>query len=394
MAERRNPKISEPSGAEQTDDPVQDILSEPISQIEAEEPVVLTTPDPAASNDSTVTRRPTPKPRGGFLPALGGGVLAACLGFAVSHFNLLGYRATGTELAALVERQSSGEASLAAMQAEIADLQKVAGSPAAPDPTIQDRLATVEAASAQALASMEARLAAVEGQLSALSSLPSDGTGISAAALAALQEEVRALKAAPAALPDDLTAIVTETEQRLAEAQSKARALSAEVDLATRRNTEAVAISQIEASMNTGQPYSDALDALPDVVVPEALTSLASRGVPTLDQLQLAFPAAARSALEAALRANMGESWSERIGTFLRTQTGARSLEPRDGTDPDAVLSRAEAALTKGDLETARQEIATLPTDAQAAMSDWTALAEQRRMAVQAVRDLATEIGG
>ncbi|MBV5276525.1 hypothetical protein JZU56_01410, partial [bacterium] len=70
------------------------------------------------------------------------------------------------------------------------------------------------------------------------------------------------------------------------------------------------------------------------------------RQTPSAQALQASFPDSARTALEAALRANMGESWSERVGNFLRTQVGVRSLTPRDGPDPDAILSRAEAALT------------------------------------------------
>ncbi|MGB0440740.1 MAG: molybdopterin-binding protein, partial [Paracoccaceae bacterium] len=36
------------------------------------------------------------------------------------------------------------------------------------------------------------------------------------------------------------------------------------------------------------------------------------------------------------------------LGAFLKTQLGARSLEPREGDDPDAVLSRMEAAAREG----------------------------------------------
>ena len=83
----------------------------------------------------------------------------------------------------------------------------------------------------------------------------------------------------------------------------------------------------------------------------------------------MAFPTAARAGLEAALRADMGSSWTERATNFLRAQTGARSLDPREGDDPDAILSRAEAAVSAGDLATALTEIAALPEPAQTAMA-------------------------
>ncbi|WP_408635231.1 COG4223 family protein, partial [Paracoccus binzhouensis] len=63
------------------------------------------------------------------------------------------------------------------------------------------------------------------------------------------------------------------------------------------------------------------------------------------------------------------------IGTFLRVQTGARSVEPRQGDDPDAILSRADAAVKAGDIKGALAEIGSLPQPGQDAMADWTARA-------------------
>ena len=103
---------------------------------------------------------------------------------------------------------------------------------------------------------------------------------------------------------------------------------------------------------------------------------------------------AARAALEAALRADMGDSWTDRAMSFFRTQTGARSLTPREGSDPDAILSRAEAALAKGDLVTTLAELDSLPEVARAAMADWRSTADQRLSAITALRELADTIGG
>ena len=97
--------------------------------------------------------------------------------------------------------------------------------------------------------------------------------------------------------------------------------------------------------------------------------------------------------LDAALRANMGASWAERATSFLRTQTGARSLEPREGNAPDAILSRAEAALASGDLVVTLAEITTLPAEAQPALAEWRVIAETRLAAALAVADLAATIG-
>ncbi|MCT4369683.1 hypothetical protein CLG85_004745 [Yangia mangrovi] len=95
------------------------------------------------------------------------------------------------------------------------------------------------------------------------------------------------------------------------------------------------------------------------------------------------FPPAARDALSAARRAeSTTEDTASRVTTFFANQLGARSVEPREGDDPDAVLSRAEAALRSGDLGSVLNELAALPEPAQAELADWTARAEARKAAL------------
>ena len=62
--------------------------------------------------------------------------------------------------------------------------------------------------------------------------------------------------------------------------------------------------------------------------------------------------------------------------------------------DPDAILSRAEAALAKSDLVTTLAELDSLPEVARAAMADWRSTADQRLSAITALRELADTIGG
>jgi hypothetical protein len=73
------------------------------------------------------------------------------------------------------------------------------------------------------------------------------------------------------------------------------------------------------------------------------------------------------------------------LGTFFKNQLGARSVTPRDGTDPDAILSRAEAAAATGNLEAALAEVATLPEGVGSIFDEWSALAESRRAALAAL---------
>jgi len=73
-------------------------------------------------------------------------------------------------------------------------------------------------------------------------------------------------------------------------------------------------------------------------------------------------------------------------------QIGGRSVEPREGDDPDAILSRTEAAVTSGDLGAVLAEVSALPEGAQATMADWVAMVETRVAADAAMAELAATL--
>lgn len=113
----------------------------------------------------------------------------------------------------------------------------------------------------------------------------------------------------------------------------------------------------------------------------------------SLPQLQDSFPAAARAALDASIAADADTGTPmERLGNFLRTQSGARSLSEREGDDPDAVLSRAQARLSEGDVQATLAEISALNEAGQAAMAGWVEDAKARAEAEAAVSDLSSAL--
>jgi hypothetical protein len=250
------------------------------------------------------------------------------------------------------------------------------------------RLASLETAPAPQ--SDAGQIAALELRLAALESKPMPA-GTDSAALDQLRAEVAAIKTNGAAVMSaqvqaDLDAKVQATEAKLTAIEQSAQAQAA-------ATLTRAALGQIAAALDSGAPYPSAIAALAGADIAVVLTDNASAGLPSLQALQASFPDSARTALEAALRANMGESWSERVGNFLRTQVGVRSLTPRDGPDPDAILSRAEAALTAGDVAQALAEIATLPTPAQDALSAWRVQAQLRLDAQAALAALLAKAG-
>lgn len=342
---------------------------DPVAPIVMAEPVdEKAAPEPPA--------KPAPAPRVGFVAPLIGGVLAAAAGFGLAQVVPNGWPLQGT----------------AALEQQIAlQSQTIAA--------LEGRLATIEAAKVPDISPLMETLAALNGRIAALETGPAERTEENAAlaeTLAKLQAQITELStAAPtgqAPVPANITALAAEAEARLKEAEAQAAQMKAEAEALTRAAVAQAALGRLKSAIDTGTPYAAILPDL-GVDVPPALQSHAETGLPSLADLQASFPEAARQALEAALRADMGDTWTERATSFLRSQTGARSLTPREGTDPDAILSRAEAALGAGDLALVLQELASLPESAKGPIAPWAAQAEARQAGLQALDALAARIG-
>lgn len=225
----------------------------------------------------------------------------------------------------------------------VEELQSVALADVA---ALGERLDTVEAQ----LAQVQADVADFAGQIAALDAAGTVSAGEDLAAfqaqLATLQQELDAQRAA-----------VAEAESRTAEMTAAAEAQQAAL------LTEA-ALARVRAAVTAGGGFAGPLAELEQAGVaeiPPALVAVSDAGVKSLPQLQDSFPAAARVALETAIKAEADSgSAMDRLGKFLQSQTGARSLAEREGDDPDAILSRAEARLSEGNVEAALAEIATL----------------------------------
>ena len=196
---------------------------------------------------------------------------------------------------------------------------------------------------------------------------------------AAMEAQLQAFRA-------DLDAVTKAAREEIEEARARASQIELEAAEAAAAAARQAAIAEIAAALESGAPFSGPATRLDDM--PEGLQSVADTGVRTLSVLQDEFPDRARAALQATQTVPEDASAGDRMVAFLRRQTNARSLSPREGDDPDAILSRAEAALSAGDLETALGEIETLPEDAQAAMGPWIDEARARHAAVASLGQL------
>lgn len=323
---------------------------------------VVTEPEPAKPEpfrsepapDLTTPAEPyaAPKRRSVFVPLVLGGLIAAALGFGLAKAIPGGWP---------VQDTSALEGEVARQAQEITALRDQIASAAAPDLSpLEQRLAALENAPSGTL-ELQAQIDNLRGQLT-------QGT-----------------------LAPDIQAVIDQTEAQLTKTREQAEAMQQQAEATARAATTAASLTRIAAALDSGTPYGTALDSLREagLEIPEPLEANVD-GLPPLTTLQASFPEAARAGLEASLRADMGASWAERVGSFLRTQTGARSLSPREGNDPDAILSRAEGALADGDLAKTLDEIAALPLEGQGAMSDWRTEAERRIEAVAALATLNT----
>jgi len=341
---------------------------------------------PSAGTDTAApypddTEEPTPVVRteqvtvrqGGFWSMLIGGIAAAGIGVAAAPYiypNLPVGPAT-----APADGAESGLAERLDEQAQrISDLgSRIDGLPEPVDSS--DEISGLS----ETLTSLTERVANLEVQLSNLE-VPSEpdapDTSETEAALGALRESL----AAQSVEIEELRATLEAEEQA---ARDSARA-----------TLQRAALTRVMMALDTGEEYSAALTDLRDTgaTVPDALAAAAETGVPTRAQLVDGFPEAARTALATARASGTGGDASASVGGFLRAQLGVRSLEPREGDDPDAVLSRAEAALAEGRLGDALAEIETLPEDARDAMSGWAAEAKARHDALAAAEALSAEL--
>jgi hypothetical protein len=146
------------------------------------------------------------------------------------------------------------------------------------------------------------------------------------------------------------------------------------------------------AALDSGASYRAAVVDLRSSTgegIAPVLEDHADGGVVTLAALLESYPDSAREALAKAREDKVDAGTGNKLGNFLKTQFGARSVEAREGTDTDAVLSRAEAALKAGDLSAALAELDTLAEGPKTVMAEWVAQAQTRAAATQAAEELA-----
>ncbi|MGB3146530.1 MAG: hypothetical protein WBA91_02085 [Paracoccaceae bacterium] len=360
--------------SDETATPETDISSDVMAQEDQPSPVEeMAEGDPteeAATTDTTaelgpeIGNRARQEVRGSFWPLLAASILSAAVGAA----GVIGLLKLYPEFLGQAP-QGSLEERLAAAESRLADL---AGSVAAPQPQADVKIddETLLALKTAILAEIEP-VSADEG---------------------ALTKEVNDLQARLAALEASPTVAAVDTEG-LAAANAETKRLQEEAAALARAAKTSAAMADLRAAMASGTAFDGALATLEEagIDLPQGLVEQ-SGGVATLARLQEDFPAAARAALSHSLAEAGGQGGWAGLMALLRSQTGARSLSPQEGDDPDAILSRAEAALGKADVQTALTEISTLPDSGQQQMAQWVEMAKGNLAATEGLRLLSEAV--
>lgn len=342
-----------------------DLEALPPAPVLSEPAVEPASPKPEIRPDAPLPPPSKPRNGTGFAGALIGGGVMLALGFGVSHFDLLGLR------------PAPDDSALRALEAQADKLAQglstLTGDTDRRIQTLATQIAETPVGDPAALSDLTDRLAKLEAEMAGLSSLPADGA-LSPAQLATLSSSVESLRSQIAGLKaglDDPSVRAIVGEELAAWEKSASDRLRAETTAAEEAAARAAALSELQQAAATGAPYAPALPAL-GADVPEIVSKYAESGLPPLNT---GFAEGARRALETALRLAPGQGIGDRFLSFLKIQTGARSLTPQEGGDPDAILSRAEAAVAQGDAQKALDEVAALPPEAQSELADWQALA-------------------
>ncbi len=331
--------------------------------------------------DVPVETRTIVERRGGFIPLLLGGLLAGGVGFGASYY--LGQQNEGD----LSSFQKDVSAKLDQNSSDIATLSESLS--ALPEPANLDGVLEEQGNLSASLDSLVDRLNAAEEQFAALDDRLTQvekrpiSEGASDAAVAAYERELKALQDTMAAQRAEIEAMASEAQSMESNAEETAKATMLRA-----------ALSRVQTALDSGGGFAPALGDLQagGIEIPAALSEVAEDGVASLAELQTSFPDAARAALAVARQEAAESGEQSGFSAFLKNQLGTRSLEPREGDDPDAVLSRAEAAAREGRLADVLAEIEALPESGRAALSDWTTNVTRRQAAISAAEALVQEL--
>lgn len=361
----------------------------------------------------------------GRLEALEGKVAAVDEAAAVAAQSVAsGLDEARSEREAINSARSQAESSLESMSAGIEDrlakLESAAQAAGAAGSGVSERLASLDGK----VAALEERLVApsgnsAEGVPDGADAAPRAGAGaVRSSGISDLLQRVAVLEAASSGGGQDeisqrldgLDGRISALEDMPADESTKA-ALDALVELESlSRQVEtlreelasseelpprALALIGVRAAAATGAPFKSLLaDAgIGGEELPDALREHGETGVATMADLRESFPAAARAAQRAANAEADTQGIVDGFLGLFESAVQVRPLEPVEGDDVPALLSRAESMVRGNRLAEAMDLLAALPEPGMAAMAGWLQSARARLDVLAAIDGLLNESG-
>jgi hypothetical protein len=294
--------------------------------------------------------------------------------------------AIGASLATLETRLAAIESRGAANAAGIDDLAKRVSGLESAEKSLEDRLGKAETTLAarpegkianmdQVLDDLMARVEKVEAAVG------SAAAGTPSAGLSDLEGRVSNLETSSAAMA-----------QRLAALQAHP---SAGGD--TEKAARALAIGSLRQAAAAGGPFADNLAMLQALGLDEtdiaALRPLAEKGAPPKSELAGSFPEVADRILAASAAVDPNAGFFDRLAGFARGLVTVRPTTPIAGDTPDAIVSRMQGAVDRGDLAKALAERNALPADGKAVSAAWAQGASDRLAIDRLVEKLSRAAG-
>lgn len=338
-----------------------------------EEPEMINAVQTPARRENATSR--------GFIPLLIGGLVAGTIGFVIAAVYDRNNRSgdISVQLAAQADQ-------IAALEAQIANIPSL--DLTSIDAQISDFSDQTTAQLNELSDRVGTQITAFDDRLKDVEMSPeADGT-MSDTGPSAYQVEIDQLRAEMTAQQEDVMSMAAQAEADLAAIRQEAAELEQEAIVTARAAFVRAALSRVAAAVETGAPFGGALSDIDVNDLPVVLSDAAESGVATTAQLTQDFPIAARSALATARAEGVSDD-AGGFGGFLRSQFDVRSTAPQEGAGPDAVLSRAEAAIKEGRVADALAELETLPQVARAELNDWIARATQRADVLDAIATLS-----
>ncbi|SOH94792.1 inner membrane protein [Monaibacterium marinum] len=296
--------------------------------------------------------------------------------------------------AAVLESEMLTAETITALAQDVNALSdQVAAADGAP---IEQRLAQAETL----LEGLNAEFSALRTDLTGLAAGEGGITGQNAAeidaftaALTGLRAELDAVSARTGAQDQRIDEVAATAERQLRTAREEVAQAEAEAEARVAVASEQADMVELANALDTGTSFEGPLGRLAEQTeITAPLPALAASGVTTQAELEARLPNLAHQAIRADIAPGEDDGILSSATSFLRARVSGRSLVEREGDDADAILSRVEARLRRGDLGAALTEAEQLTGAAADTLSPWTADLRARHEALTAYTILADRL--